>query len=596
MINEWLGSLGQYGFDPDPAKNPDERTSLANALNQFIDLLFAQIGERGVRDLYGDRMGFVSEKSVSEMLSEVLKAFGESSDATRAQAAVRDFFLGGGRARDEYIEARLRSHFLARILCVDEDANRLVAEQLATKTLYLDENVVFALLGLQENVVGSRRAAETVVAFSKDLGMGILVSSETMVSFEDKVHQAQRRYSEIGRTSEVVAAGLLKEGLDDRIIEAYWELQTAGRKREWEAFVSEAGAARAILRSKYGVEVDTTPRDALKTDPRLSDLISQVYKAEHEYKPKSGRGAEHDAFHFLLIDALRANEQPTVLGSDYWFITLDRTLYWFDKFARHGRSGIPFAATCAEWIAILCSIAPPRLRPDTRGSAAKALVAAALIEVKPAVSVDFIAQIVSPLYDTSLPPEVILLIASDRHARSEFRALRESGRVSHGKANQILVQAIRRIESKLGDNTSMRVALAEAQEQLAQKDAQLAEHKTRFRTALAEERARNLRQVAPAGIQADLPTPAPSGGQVRHLKVVMGFLIFVIYALFTVIVLPRLGWIWLAASGGVAYGILVWLSVRSKLDTAAAIAYYIAGAVFYLLGILHALGIVSFTK
>src|SRR5205807_561780 len=95
-----------------------------------------------------------------------------------ATAEFPKFFDPMNSARTDYLTSRLRASFFFNLLSVDPSASQLVREYVSEKTLYLDSNFLFRLLGFH----GPAMAFAPIIAIevSKQLNCRLTVTQETV--------------------------------------------------------------------------------------------------------------------------------------------------------------------------------------------------------------------------------------------------------------------------------------------------------------------------------------------------------------------------------------------------------------------------------
>jgi len=254
--------------------------------------------------------------------------------------------------RAEYIAALLHRAALLSILQADPSAKAVFAEVLEQKTIYLDTNLVFRILGFQGRRL--HQAALDALRLGAKLDHEFRISGKTYEELRNLISR-QAGWSVSGEEIPRELAGVASEFLaGNDYVQAY--LHSRSRHGTSAAHFKESVTRLSLLLENYDIQID----NALAEDIAGSDALKQAIQLLMPYKPSGeSKRLEHDAWHKVLIEKLRnatLGRQPeSWFDMSHVFLTCDNKLpaYAADLARKSMGHRVPFCLLSHEWLQIL---------------------------------------------------------------------------------------------------------------------------------------------------------------------------------------------------------------------------------------------------
>lgn len=353
IIDAWLGSLDEeLATDGRTELSAIERLQLEEDLQLFLLQLVRYHGAEVALFLYPvlDEVRGILNVDERQLFRE-LPARGDRILEMRA-VAFPAFVREARGDRATYVAGLLHRAALLQILQTDAEASVLFAEILQDKTLYLDTNVVFRILGLQGSLL--RDSSREILAIGERLKHKFAISTKTFDELENLVSRQASwllNRDEIPPDLGAVAAEFVA-GND--YVSAYWrDRRTKGISAEK---FQEALGDMPLLLENFDIEVSATMAAEVYADPKFREAVGQL----KVFKPHDHQLlVEHDAFHKNLIELLRerdlGREPKGWYEAGFLFLTFDNTLPLFAARAHERGKGhqVPFCLLGHEWLEIL---------------------------------------------------------------------------------------------------------------------------------------------------------------------------------------------------------------------------------------------------
>jgi predicted nucleic acid-binding protein len=248
-----------------------------------------------------------------------------------------------------------------RTLNVDPDCRSLEREAFASKTLFIDTNVMMGLVCTHSEL---HQFSQETIAICKDLGVRLVVTKRTLQEFRSVLDFANERIRKLKASTSV-----LIQTADD-FLSSFAKEKMADQTRTWEAYYLEMTRVQTRIKKEWGIEVDNNDYAevrALSGFEKVQEAVSECPK-EFGSSRKEMHVAEHDAFHLLLVRTLRTAGQRPLLGPTYWFLTLDRSLLCAEEVVTEvsATERIPSSIECDLWLSLISPVLP---QGEAKGSA-----------------------------------------------------------------------------------------------------------------------------------------------------------------------------------------------------------------------------------
>lgn len=243
------------------------------------------------------------------------------------------------------------------ILNFDPDCQSLEKEAFSTKTLFLDTNVLIALLCPTQWM---HKVAENVVSLSQLLGAKCIVTKRTYQEYLVMLEEANSIYMKWK------APYRLFENADNEFLSSFWFEKKTTPSQSWRGYYYRMKQIESVLK-KLKIDYYTNPSDEVTKSPEYEFVKNAVNKCYQSVKrkKKSLKVREHDAFHMLLIRELREKDEKPLLGPNQWFVTGDESLLCVDNKINSLSAYLdkdPSSMICDLWLEMIMPFLPLNIR------------------------------------------------------------------------------------------------------------------------------------------------------------------------------------------------------------------------------------------
>jgi len=314
----------------------------AGRLQSFLLGMLREYGIHTVQFLYPDAAK--KEFKISAGVRSRTKSSADSFLDTVLSLELPRFFRSEDRERRAYIASLLNSSFFLHLIQVDEKCSQLLREVTAGQRLYLDNNILYSLVGLDgpsllESVHG-------LLGMATRLGYKLCITTKSLDEFHSSLEwHLQMAESKPAPPPELAQIAIEALG-EDSFLTAYWRnvIDTGGSVRD---FVIDKSNIKDVLIA-HQIEVSAEFREEIESSDRLAREIAVLRGVA---APRTRLSIlEHDGFHRLFILKLRGKPRHKHSEAVAWFLTEDSKLPRYDRVARKGRPEVPFCVTTDQWI------------------------------------------------------------------------------------------------------------------------------------------------------------------------------------------------------------------------------------------------------
>lgn len=332
------------------------------ALEQFIALLMNNYAAEAAAVLYQTAGG---HERFAEVLAQRAPRIADVVQSELHEIARQEFprfFEKTSAARTDYIAHRLRGTFVFHLLNLDPAASELVRENVSKKTLYLDTNFLFRLLGFD----GPTKAygPMAVVEMSRSLQCKLVVAEETVHEFLRRLRNEVRTLRANPITQEV-SQRLIAEHPGDEytFMRAYFREYLDGKIRTPDQFEQKYSNLTQLLR-EYGIEIDETAE--IDEQDEKDDAILDLQSAFNTWtgQQRHPDGVAHDAFMLTFVREQRGRRDKRASEVKVWLLTYDRALTAF-AVHRAGPDHLPVVMLAEDWLQIARPFLPRTADYDT---------------------------------------------------------------------------------------------------------------------------------------------------------------------------------------------------------------------------------------
>lgn len=315
-------------------------------LQRFVAKLFVRHGVECVALLYPD--DHRAQSWINEVEQAIFDDMPQANSAlqTIMRLEVSDFFRSNDADRRVYLTNLLNSSFYLHLLQVDASCANLLREATAGQRLFLDNNVLYGLAGLDGPV--ALRATHYLLDTAPRLGYELWISTKTIEEFHESLRHRARQIQELPFVPTELARLAVKCLGDNSFLATYWQYLVLGGTTIQE-FVAEKSHLQDLL-DGLSIQVTFEMRDEIEKSQDLIDeeaILGQVASAH-----TNSHIINHDAFHRVLITRLRGGPVFNFHEAVAWFLTEDSKLPRYDRVARQGSSSLPFCMTTSQWMQV----------------------------------------------------------------------------------------------------------------------------------------------------------------------------------------------------------------------------------------------------
>lgn len=320
---------------------------LKSILQSFTAQMFVRHGVESVSLLYaGDNKikQWLKENSKDE-LTKLIPAVGEFFEHV-VKIEIPNFFETNDNQRKQYISNLFNSSFFWHLIQVDEDCSKLLSKSTAGQKLFLDNNILYSIVGLHGQ--DALESTHSLLQFARELNYELLVTTKTLDEFQNTLKWQLNETKESLPVSASLAKLALEELGSNNFLTVYWNnLISTGVSLE--EFIADISHIEDIL-YKLNIRTNNKFRKDIESSEELKDEMITLRKACGEHI--NIHIVEHDSFHRILINKLRRGYKYNFNDAKAWFLTHDHKLPQYSKYARKGNAHLPFCITTNEWIQI----------------------------------------------------------------------------------------------------------------------------------------------------------------------------------------------------------------------------------------------------
>jgi hypothetical protein len=304
----------------------------------FLTAALTRLGYMWASGVFGQGMlGKQYELSIDfeAVYQEARKDFHRFEDQTLEflqKVQFRAFLQSKDKTLWDYFYALAFSYCLIRALGLDPRLSALTDSLIDRRRILLDTNVVHHLL-----LESGRLHADILllVSTSLQLGVDVAVTERTIRELRKHLDDNFHLFYQTAVPGPEEAERIVALQTDNEYYDSFVRALSKSPGLSWQEFHSRFSGLPELLKS-HGLEIE--PEDeSLLSQPAFGFLIPVAIQISQELiysKGKTVDTARHDVYHLLLIEHSRKQRARDALGSQYWFITDDRTLFDLDRIAR----------------------------------------------------------------------------------------------------------------------------------------------------------------------------------------------------------------------------------------------------------------------
>jgi len=318
LIEKWKEELcNKYNKSP-VVKDNGER--IVENLQLFTSRMFIRHGVECAALLYPEeRKTQQWLQNVENSLLEGLPIIDSFTDEI-VKIEIPNFFKNPDPERIFYITSLFNSSFFWHLVQIDEKCSKLLQEVTKGQKLYLDNNILYSLVGLHgANMLNS---VHSMLKLAKILGYELWVTTKSVDEFHESLKWQMEELKRKPPLPSELAKIAVENLEDDSFLTSYWGYFVRNGT-SIEEFVAERSYLDDILQ---GLEISTTNKyrkdiedsqDLIEEESILRSILT-AETSEHII--------EHDAFHKIFIDKIRRGPKHHFSEAIAWFLTHDSKL------------------------------------------------------------------------------------------------------------------------------------------------------------------------------------------------------------------------------------------------------------------------------
>ena len=341
ILNKWRDEIYiRYKSYPQIKNNIE---AIVSNLQFFISKMFIKHSIECIAIIYpGSARQKLLFQSTESIISRDLPKIDPFVDEV-LKLEIPRFFYEADSERKSYIVNIFNSSFYWYLIQVDESFSNLIREITTEQDLYLDNNVLFSLLGLHGSSIA--RASHSALSLAKDLGYGLKVTTKTVDEFYSSCSKKIKEYGNIPIPSKEIAEIAIKILPEKDFLYSYWE-ELIEKKITIKDFIKEKTNFELLLKNLNIIQISRF-RETIESS---EELLNEMSKLRLYCPDKDSRVVEHDAFHRIFINKIRKVPKYHFSDAIAWFLTEDKKLPGYDGSARKEKKSLSFCLTIDQWV------------------------------------------------------------------------------------------------------------------------------------------------------------------------------------------------------------------------------------------------------
>lgn len=325
---EWLGlpEVEASGLAPG---------QLWNALQHYLGQVFRQHGAEAVQLLDSRRETEKDKGTLPRLLDISIDSAGLQPERETAKSLVRLFFTDPSAKRLRYMSELLDGTFTFFALSVSDSTADYLKNQVPSLRLFLDTNVVLAVLGLQDNPLQEADLELLEVIKTEKYPFKLYYHERTLREILDILDAARANLRRRHFTPALSAAYLqyMERRTGGFGLERQFHALNATREIDTEAFLARFDHVEELLRER-GVQKYNQSGAELDTEAKGSYIAEFDHHLKTRLRsgktPRRYEALDHDITVWMYLQRMRSNS-TNALRSGALLLSNDYSLHSFDR-------------------------------------------------------------------------------------------------------------------------------------------------------------------------------------------------------------------------------------------------------------------------
>ena len=424
--------------------------------------------------------GIQKEISELDIPRDILKkAVAEVEDIKLRKSlekAIIDLFSEPSDTLANFLYTTNQNMIYLQILNLDPECRVLQIEELKKKTLFLDTNIVLPILCED---YPQREFIRELINLNKKIGVKLVFTYKTEEEFLNVLENANKSYSSID-----VPKNILKH-VNDPFISSFASESRIKPQQTWEGFYYRMRRVHSLLKNNWKIDYYDDKHEDIMNKSHFNDISKKVDSCYKEVRggDKRKEVADHDAFHMILIKELRKDHTPSILGPDYWFLTLDTTLFCVENTMNElldYKDPSPASLHCDLWMDIISPFLTSNLMEGKESNLYAGYLMSHFAALPYSLSPDTLKEIQGDwMYYDWLSSQDIVEILNERFVNSyiqKVQSLRLSGEDTSDVKSEFNEQLSTKLEELVEEKIKLRdLKIQELEEEMKTKEKKLSE-------------------------------------------------------------------------------------------------------------------------
>jgi hypothetical protein len=349
-FDEWERGIRE--LEPDLVG--EDAAALRDDLNVWLNHIITRYGLEAAMLLYPEQdRAAATLAGIEDLGLDFLPERSEELSALRPKALFA-FVRRPTVAQRTYLANLMTTAYLMSVFTLAPEAHAALQSVTTGQRVYLDTNVIYALLNLSgpRSFLSVRRIVDLTVS----LGYVVCVTPWTVEEMKKSVRSARDQLHKTTLPPQALADLAAEASGDENFVTAYWRKykETGVSARD---FLDLHEQIEPLL-EKAGVEVVET--SVLAIERNEAGIATQIGYLETVPggAAKTRKIQEHDVKHRMLIERLRGHANRRFSNAGYWFLTRDTVLIPYSLAGRRDADDLPFAVSVTAWAHIVRSLCP----------------------------------------------------------------------------------------------------------------------------------------------------------------------------------------------------------------------------------------------
>jgi predicted nucleic acid-binding protein len=429
----------------------------------FLATVLSELGTECCLELIGSggkTTDSLKPTNVTDILDNVLGTVEDSKLRKAERQAFIEFISNPDETLSDFLYSLAQSYFFIQILHVDPECQSLTKASLQRKRVYLDTNIIHcALFGVDRR----DKAVDDALKLTATLGIVSVLSERTKREFFALVEKRKRGFGESPRIPKKRFKKVARQ-LENGLLKDFHQKKSKNPNLTFDRYVDRLEEVDAILKNRYSTISDDNEYQEILKNPDLPQLCDIVTREGTSFGlMKTPEVAEHDAFHILLVQELRKEDEGDILGPNYWFLTHDRSLLFVEKrFGKYER--FPSSVFIDNWVQLISPLLSPEHTKNAR-DAYVSLFSSRLPILTRAIDEEvFLAFQGKWMDDEDLTPQDIARVIGNRYIKDYYkRSKQEEMPISDEDKQKMLEPIIEEIKTQRRETTWIRREFKELQ-------------------------------------------------------------------------------------------------------------------------------------